>query len=147
MSYHYYQKSSKDHRDFSRVLTTGVQRRDPETYSAVINLANLDPKMTQRVTVEVWDWSSYVNPVKLPVLIDDLDIVRFPYKIAPENLAVMYTFLQPENVVFYEVRIIQHSGNENLVVNTYGNRIDLTNPLENRVLQSQLVPLQIKNGC
>ena len=147
MSHYYYQKPSRDHRDFSRVLTTGVQRRDPETYSAVINLANLDPKVTQRVTVEVWDWSSYVNPVKLPVLIGDREVVRFPYKIAPENLAVMYTFLEPEDVVFYEVRIIQHSGNENLVTNTYGNRIDLTNPIENRVLQSQLVPLHLKHGC
>lgn len=48
-----------------RFVSNGIYlAQNPETYSAVINLANLDPKVIQRVTVEVWDWSCYVNPVK-----------------------------------------------------------------------------------
>lgn len=119
------------------ILSTGVLRREPGTVSAVINLANLADK-DQKVTVEVWNWSSYSNPVKLPVLIGNNEPVQFPCILAPQNLAVMYTDLS--GVLFYEIRIIQ-SKEQNIITNCFGRSATLVAQEGNTVLDHQLVKL------
>lgn len=120
-------------------LSTGVLRREPGTVSAVINLANLSDK-DQNITVEVWNWSSYSNPVKLPVLIGNNIPVQFPYVLAPQNLAVMYTNLS--GVLFYEIRII-HSKENNIITNCFGRSANLAAQEGNTVLDHQLVKVEL----
>ncbi|MGM0751735.1 MAG: hypothetical protein ACQET6_07355 [Bacillota bacterium] len=43
-----------------KTLSTGVLRKEPGTVSAVVNLANVSDK-DQEITVEVWNWSSYLD--------------------------------------------------------------------------------------
>lgn len=130
------------------VQSTGVLRREPQTLSAVINLVNLGFK-SQFVVVEVWDWSSYSNPVQLPVLIGNNEPVQFPYALAPNNLAVMYADLT--DVLFYEVRIFVPK-HQNIIVNTFGRNALLAAQEGNTVLNSQLVRINPStqgpsNGC
>ncbi|WP_318285246.1 hypothetical protein [Peribacillus simplex] len=120
-------------------LSTGVLRKEPGTVSAVVNLVNLDDNQ-HRVTVEVWNWSSYSNPVKLPVLIGNNIPVNFPYGLAPENLAVMYTNLS--GVLFYEIRII-HSKEKNIITNCFGRSGTLVAQEGNTVLDHQLVKVDL----
>jgi hypothetical protein len=124
-------------------LSTGVLRKEPGTASAVINLSNVG-QSTKDVTVEVWNWSSYSNPVQLPVLIGNNVAVDFPYQLAPENLAVMYTNLT--GVLFYEIRIIRPKG-ENLIVNCFGRSTNLTAQEGNTVLNNQLVKIKDSSSC
>ena len=58
--------------------STGVLTREPATVSAVVNIVNLDAYYTHHVTIEVWDWSNYSNPVKLPVLLGENTEVSIP---------------------------------------------------------------------
>jgi len=120
-------------------LSTGVLRKEPGTVSAVINLANLDDK-GHHVNVEVWNWSSYSNPVKLPVLIGNNTQVNFPYHLAPENLAVMYTDLT--GVLFYEIRIT-HRKEKNIITNCFGRANNLAAQEGNTVLNHQLVKIDL----
>lgn len=121
-------------------LTTGILRREPETVSAVVNLSNLD-RRSRYITVEVWDWSSYSNPTKLPVLIGNNLPIYFPYLLASNNLAVLYTDLS--NVLFYEIRFI-HRKERNIVTNAFGRNATLEAQPGNTVLDSQLT--RIKPG-
>ena len=59
------------------IHSTGVLTREPATVSAVINIVNLDAYYAHYVNIEVWDWSKYSNPVKLPVLIGEDTVVEF----------------------------------------------------------------------
>ncbi|MBP1991536.1 hypothetical protein [Paenibacillus eucommiae] len=121
-------------------LSTGVLTREPLTISAVIQLANVDHKHSHKVTVEVWDWSSYSEPVQIPVLIGDNLPVNFPYRIEKENLAVMYAELD-EAIDLYEIRII-HSNSKKVVINCFGRSIPpYTSQAGNTVLQQQLVKI------
>ena len=119
--------------------STGVLRREPDTVTAVVNLVNVDDS-NHDVTVEVWDWSSYSNPVMLPVLIGNNEIVDFPYFLAPENLAVMYADIT--GVLFYEI-VISHPDEENIIVNCFGRSPNLTAQEGNTVLDNQLVQLDL----
>lgn len=121
-------------------LTTGILRKEPETVSAVVNLSNLD-RRSRYITVEVWDWSSYSNPTKLPVLIGNNLPIYFPYLLASNNLAVLYTDLS--NVLFYEIRFI-HRKERNIVTNAFGRSETLEAQPGNTVLDSQLT--RIKPG-
>lgn len=118
-----------------RTLSTGVLRKEPGTVAAVINLANTG-QSEQEVTVEVWNWSSYSKPAKLPVLIGKNNAVMFPHKLESEKLAVMYTNLA--DVLFYEIRII--SGNE-VIANCFGRNASLAAQEGNTVLHQQLTPI------
>ena len=124
------------------VISTGVLRREPGTVSAVINLVNLGYR-SQNVEVEVWDWSSYSNPVKLPVLIGDNVPVVFPYRLSSENLAVMYADLT--GILFYEIRITLPRDN-NIIVNSFGRNAALVAQEGNTVLDRQFVIVE-SNKC
>ncbi|SFL73903.1 hypothetical protein SAMN03159341_10980 [Paenibacillus sp. 1_12] len=120
-------------------LSTGVLTREPDTITAVINLANMD-KNSHRITVEIWDWSSYSDPVQLPVLIGNDDPVVFPYRLAGNNLAVMYADLD-ESVDLYEIRIIYHK-TKKIIVNCFGRSLPpYTSQQGNTVLQNQLIKM------
>ncbi|WP_044022139.1 hypothetical protein [Bacillus sp. SG-1] len=121
-----------------RVYTTGVLRREPDTVTITVNLMNF--RSTEDVWVEVWDWSSYTNPRKIPVLIGDNDPVHFPFCLRPKSLAVMYAPVQ--EVTFYEVRIV-HAGGNNLIANTFGRKQNLEAQEGNTVLNSQLVTVDL----
>ena len=135
--------------DKKETFSTGVLRREPGTVSAVINLVNLDNE-DHGVTVEVWNWSSYSNPTKLPVLIGNNVPVSFPYTLAAENLAVMYTNLT--GILFYEIRII-HARERNIIVNSFGRNALLAAQEGNTVLNHQLVKVDLRmqgpinDGC
>lgn len=121
-------------------LSTGVLTREPETITAVINLANVDKNNSHRITVEVLDWSSYSDPVLLPVLIGDNIPVIFPYRLAGNNLAVMYADLD-ETVDLYEIRIISHK-HKKIIANCFGRSLPpYTSQQANTVLQSQLIKI------
>ncbi|WP_367015833.1 hypothetical protein [Priestia koreensis] len=115
-----------------KTLSTGVLIRKPRGSSAVINAVNVG-RVSHDVTVEVWDWSSYSNPKKLPVLIGNNEEASFPYRLRPNNLAVFYSFLLSEGVLFYEVRIIYRK-NKNIIVNIDSQSGD-------QILQHQLVEI------
>ncbi|MGQ0437461.1 hypothetical protein ACT4UT_03475, partial [Bacillus sp. B-TM1] len=85
----------------SVIHSTGVLTREPATVSAVINIVNLDAYYAHYVNIEVWDWSNYSNPVKLPVLIGEDTVVEFPYLLQSNNLAVFYANLD-EAINLYE---------------------------------------------
>ncbi|RTE04239.1 hypothetical protein [Paenibacillus whitsoniae] len=122
------------------VLSTGVLTREPGTITAVVNLVNLERRDSHRVIVEVWDWSSYSTPTKLPVLIGDNVPVIFPYRLAAQNLAVMYADLD-ETVDLYEVRITLPD-EEKVIANCFGRSLPPYASQEgNTVLQKQLVKI------
>lgn len=118
-----------------KTISTGILRREINTYSAVIYAMNID-KLPQDVTVEVWNWTSYSNPQKLPVLIGMENPVVFPYRLQPNNFASFYTFLTPANVLFYEIRI-RYSGNKNVIFNSFGRSQELEAQEGDTVLQYQ----------
>ncbi|TYS18819.1 hypothetical protein FZC78_04765 [Rossellomorea vietnamensis] len=121
-----------------KVYTTGVLRRQPDTVTATVNLMNFCS--TADIWVEVWDWSSYINPQRITVLIGDNDEVHFPYCLRPKSLAVMYAPLQ--EVTFYEVRVVHAAGN-NLIANAFGRNLDLEAQEGNTVLDSQFVTVDL----
>lgn len=121
-----------------KVYTTGVLRRHPDTVTATVNLMNFCS--TADIWVEVWNWSSYTNPQRIPVLIGDNDEVHFPYCLRPKSLAVMYAPLQ--EVTFYEVRVVHAAGN-NLIANTFGRNLDLEAQEGNTVLDSQFMTVDL----
>ena len=130
---------------YNKILSTGVLRREPSTFSSVVNIVNLDNN-PQDVIVEVWDWSSYSKPVKLPVLIGNNEPVMFPYALQPNNLAVFFTFLAPENVTFYEVRV-HYTGNTNVIINSFGRSTNLQSQEGDTVLQHEFVEITNTQNC
>ncbi|MGF2616735.1 hypothetical protein FZC84_02910 [Rossellomorea vietnamensis] len=121
-----------------KVYSTGVLRRQPDAVTATVNLMNFCS--TEEVWVEVWDWSSYTSPQRIPVLIGDNDEVHFPFCLQPKSLAVMYAPLQ--GVTFYEVRVV-HAGGNNLIANTFGRNVDLEAQEGNTVLDSQFITVDL----
>lgn len=122
------------------VFSTGVLTREPQTITAVVNIANLDKHKTRKIVVEVLDWSTYSNPIKVPVLIGENEPVVFPYELQPKNLAVMYADLD-ETVSLYEIRI-QYLHNANIIANCFGrSRPPYTSQVGNTVLQSSLIDI------
>ena len=124
------------------ILSTGVLTTEPKTVSAVINIVNIDKCDSHEVIVEVWDWSSYHNPVKIPVLIGENENVIFPYSLAPSHLAVLYADLAAYGVTLYEIRVI-HFTNKNIISNCFGRSIPpYTSQEGNTVLQKQMIKLE-----
>lgn len=121
-------------------LSTGVLSVDPDTVSIVVNIANVDIYCDARIVVEIWDWSSYDNPVKLPVLYNENEEVKFPYYLKTKNLAVFYADLFGTNVELYEVRIINIDG-RNIIANCFGRDPQYHNKEGQTVLNSQLTKL------
>lgn len=124
-----------------KTVSTGVLRKEPVTISTVVNLVNTGLSCEQ-VVIEVWNWSSYSNPVQLPVLIGNNQPVDFPYSLPAGNLAVMYTNLS--GVLFYEVRVT-YAEDTNIVVNSFGRSNALAAQEGNTVLNNQFV--QIESDC
>ncbi|MED3831551.1 hypothetical protein P4575_27570 [Priestia megaterium] len=118
-----------------KTISTGILRKEINTYSAVIYAMNID-NLPQDVTVEVWNWTSFSNPQKLPVLIGNNTLVTFPYRLHPNNFASFFAFLTPANVRFYEVRI-RYSGNRNVIFNSFGRSPALEAQEGDTVLQHQ----------
>ena len=55
----------------SKILSTGVLVRDPASFNAHIDVVNLDPVVSQTVTVEILDWGVnqlWSNPTPVPVI-------------------------------------------------------------------------------
>lgn len=125
------------------VLSTGVLGRAPRTVTAVVNLVNIARK-SQEVEVEIWDWSSFSNPVKLQVLKGNNVPVQFPYHLSPGNLAVMYANLT--GVSFYEIRIML-TKERNIIANCYGRSIIGAAQEGNTVLNEQLVRIFPNCAC
>lgn len=124
------------------ILSTGVLAVEPDTISAVINIVNLNKSGFEGVEVEVWDWSSYDNPVKLTVYYYDNVPVPFPYSLGAQNLAVFYSDLNAANVTLYEIRII-YSGDPNVIFNCFGRSVPpYTSQEGNTVLQGSLIKLE-----
>ncbi|MFK4291080.1 hypothetical protein [Bacillus sp. RC250] len=118
--------------------STGVLTREPATVSAVVNIVNLDAYYTHHVTIEVWDWSNYSNPVKLPVLLGENTEVAFPYILQGNHLAVFYADLD-DSIDLYEIRI-SYPGHSNIVANCFGRIIPpYTSQEGNTVYHKQLV--------
>ncbi|NMM62587.1 hypothetical protein HBE96_07750 [Clostridium sp. P21] len=101
----------------NEVFSTGVLAKNTANY-AVANIANIGTRETYEITVEVWDWSSYSNPAKLPVLIGQNEQVAFPYKLEPNHLAVMYANIAAANIKFYEIRVI-YPRSKDIVIKWY----------------------------
>lgn len=126
------------------IISTGVLTREPNTVSAVINIVNLNSNTPRNVVIEVWNWSSYNSPVKLPVLIDNNTPVIFPYKLRPHHLAVMYTDLNAANVNLYEIRII-HLKDQKIIANCFGRSAPpYTSQEGNTVFQEELTRIHLK---
>jgi len=53
------------------VRSTGVLTKESNTISAVVNIVNLDKYCPHHITIEVWDWSTYSTPIKLPILVGE----------------------------------------------------------------------------
>lgn len=127
----------------NEIFSTGVLTREPNTISAVVNIVNLDMHEEGEVIVEVWDWSSYDNPKTIPVLIGENIQVTFPYKLQPNNLAVMYADLNEASVDLYEIRIYYKG--KNLIANCFGRSFPpYTSQEGNTVFQHQLVKVDFK---
>ncbi|MEK4426848.1 hypothetical protein [Solibacillus sp. FSL K6-1523] len=125
------------------VLPTGVLEKAPRAVSAVINLVNLVRK-AQDVEVEVWDLSSFSNPVKLPVLTGNNIPVIFPYRLPPVTFAEMYASLT--GVLFYEIRII-HLKARRIIANCFGRSITSVAQEGNTVLDQQLIKIDLNCSC
>ncbi|EDX55210.1 hypothetical protein BCW_5330 [Bacillus cereus W] len=120
------------------IHSTGVLTREPATVSAVINIVNLDAYYAHNVNIEVWDWSNYSNPVKLPVLIGEDTVVEFPYLLQGNNLAVFYANLD-EAINLYEIRISSPT-HSNIIANCFGRSVPpYTSQEGNTVYHKQLV--------
>ena len=89
-----------------RVFSTGVLAKEPTTVTAIVNILNLDISNTDKVIVEVWDWTFINNPMKLTVLNLENDQIVFPYLLEAKNQAVMYAELEALAIQHYEIRII-----------------------------------------
>lgn len=98
-------------------LTTGVLMKNTSTLSAIINMANLGQNNSYPITCEVWDWSSYSDPVKVPIFIGENKQVKYSYNLEPQNLAVMYAPLDRE-IKYFEVRVTIPA-DKNIVVECY----------------------------
>lgn len=123
------------------IFSTGVLTKEPNTVSAVANIVNLNKYERGGVIVEVWDWSSYNKPKKIPVLIGENKQVIFPYILRPGSLAVMYADLNAANVELYEIRI--YSEGRNLITNCFGrSAAPYTSQEGNTVFQHQLVRIE-----
>lgn len=125
------------------ILSTGVLQREPLTTCATVNIVNLNKQGFEYITVEVWDWSNYSDPIKLPLYYYDNVLVPLPYKLEAENLAIFYADLNAAGTHLYEIRI-SYSGNHNIIFNCFGR--DSGDPsasqVGNTVLQSSLIKLQ-----
>ncbi|HHT7189302.1 TPA: hypothetical protein ACTZ5N_002649 [Bacillus cereus] len=120
------------------VRSTGVLTKEPATVSAVVNIVNLDAYHTHYVTIEVWDWSNYSNPVKLPVQISENTDVEFPYPLYGNHLAVFYADLDA-SVNLYEIRI-SYPHHANIIANCFGRSVPpYTSQEGNTVYHKQLV--------
>ncbi|SFD37665.1 hypothetical protein [Clostridium uliginosum] len=130
-----------------RIFSTGVLTKEPNTVTAVVNIVNLDMHNADEVTVEVWNWSSFDNPVKIPVLIGANQPVSFPFTLQPNHLAVMFADLNANNVTLYEIRI-SYSRNRNIIANCFGRSAPPSASQEgNTVLQHELVELEFRKPC
>lgn len=132
------------HPDDKITLSTGVLTREPLTVSAVVNIVNLDPNTSRKITVQVWDWSSFDAPIQLPVLIGNNVPVVFPYTLDPNHLSVMYADLNAANVSLYEIRIT-HSDDRDVIANCFGrSAAPYTSQEGNTVLQHQLIEVPLR---
>ncbi|WP_439021045.1 hypothetical protein [Bacillus thuringiensis] len=124
----------------SITYSTGVLTREHATVSAVVNIVNLDAHYEHPISIEVWDWSNYSNPVKLPVLIGENTEAIFPYPLAGNHLAVFYADLN-ESVNLYEIRI-SYRKHANVVANCFGRSLPpYTSQQGNTVYHKQLVKI------
>ncbi|MBE5108133.1 hypothetical protein IGI01_23645 [Bacillus thuringiensis] len=118
--------------------STDVLTREPATASAVVHIVNLDAYHAHYVTIEVWDWSNYSNPVKLPVLIGENTEVAFPYLLQGNNLAVVHANLD-DSIDLYEIRI-SYPGHSNIIANCFGRSLPPSASQEgNTMYHKQLV--------
>ncbi|HGH7179236.1 TPA: hypothetical protein ACJMKL_001387 [Bacillus luti] len=124
----------------SLIYSTGVLTREPATVSAVVNIVNLDAHYEHPISIEVWDWSNYSNPVKLPVLIGENTEANFPYPLTGNHLAVFYADLN-KSVNLYEIRI-SYRKHANVVANCFGRSLPpYTSQQGNTVYHKQLVKI------
>lgn len=120
------------------VHSTGVLTKETTTVSAVVNIVNLDKYYPHHITIEVWDWSTYSTPVKLPVLIGENVEASFPYSLDSNNLAVFYADLD-DTVDLYEIRI-SYNDHSNIIANCFGRSLPPYSSQEgNTVYHKQLV--------
>lgn len=120
------------------IHSTGVLTKETNTVSAVVNIVNLDKYYPHHVTIEVWDWSTYSTPVKLPVLIGENVEASFPYSLDSNNLAVFYADLD-DTVDLYEIRI-SYKDHSNIIANCFGRSLPPYSSQEgNTVYHKQLV--------
>ena len=120
------------------ICSTGVLTREPATVSAVVNIVNLDVYYEHPINLEVWDWSNYSNPVKLPVWIGENAEVEFPYVLQGHHLAVFYANLD-ETIDLYEIRI-SYPAHSNIIANYFGRSLPpYTSQEGNTVYHKQLV--------
>ena len=117
------------------VLSTGILEKAPRAVYAVINLVNLSRKELE-IEIEVWDWSSFSKPVKLPIIIGNNIPVIFPFRLSPGNFEEMYAHLTA--VSFYEIRII-HLKERKIIANCFGRSITSVAQEGNTVLDQQLI--------
>lgn len=111
-----------DQKVLTSVLSTGVLGREPATVSAVTNIVNLGYHEAYDILVEVWDWSSYDQPVKLPVYIGDNVPVTEPYLLETQHLAVLWADVGIHNTLLYEMRFT-FPENEFIVINCFGRSV------------------------
>ncbi|MGH0430419.1 hypothetical protein ACQVPL_14260 [Bacillus hominis] len=120
------------------VRSTGVLTKESNTISAVVNIVNLDKYYPHHITIEVWDWSTYSTPIKLPVLVGENVEASFPYSLDSNNLAVFYADLD-DTVDLYEIRI-SYNDHPNIIANCSGRSLPPYSSQEgNTVYHKQLV--------
>lgn len=127
------------------VFSTGILRRNPGTTFALVDLVNLGAATANRMTVQVFDWSSGL-PVALNLT--PCDTTKCFVSLAPGTSNFVYADVS--GVEFkYEVRITRAAFNRNVVFNVSGlSGEPLTPQVGNNVLQLQLFRVKRRNcGC
>lgn len=121
------------------IYSTGVLTKEAATASAAVNIVNLNA-YEHHINIEIWDWSSYSNPVKLPVLIGENSEASFPYPLFGNHSASFYAELD-ETVNFYEIRI-SYPKHANIIANCFGrSALPYTIQEGNTVYHKQLVKI------
>ncbi|WP_225446473.1 hypothetical protein [Paenibacillus rhizovicinus] len=125
------------------VFSTGILRRNPDTTYALVDLVNLGTTIANRMTVQVFDWSSGL-PVALNL--SPCNTTKCLVSLAPGTSN--FVFADVSGVEFkYEVRISRAAFNRNVILNVSGLSAEpMTPQVGNNVLQLQLFRIK-RRSC
>jgi hypothetical protein len=122
-------------------LSTGILVRDPASFNAHIDIANLNQSDKRKVMVEVYDWGIDQLWDK-PVLVEPaVSVTMGPHSLSSFPVLITQSTAQPgSNLSHYEVRVTV-SDIKNVVVNCFATDYSGKVIAGNTVLHNSLVEI------